>query len=199
MARIQQWSFEQRDIRLRFGLSLKAWPGTCYSLSYDWCKSVLSGRVPEEGDYDVAKSYMWTITSQHRAYRDTIRGGIETGYQWLSQLSHADCLVLREEAKGDHMDQTMAQVLDDESKIPRRSAVIVSSEDHAMAFAKQERASYFFDPNEGQYKVWGMLGDETVAILNANGYRDKWWLHIMTGQPRDKQHYLHRGNSRIAA
>lgn len=46
MARIQQWSFEQRDIRLRFDLSLKAWLGTCYSLSYDWCKSVLSGRVP---------------------------------------------------------------------------------------------------------------------------------------------------------
>ena len=195
MAKTQQWTFRQRSIRQQLGLSKSAWPGTCLSLSYDWCKSVLSGRIPEEGDYDLDKPYMWTITSQHRAYRATR----QNDYAWMIQLCKGDGLALKPELVGQHMDRTLVATVEDDQRIPAGSAVIISSPNHSMAFTKQEGSKgYFFDPNYGQWKVWGMVGDEIVAILNSNGYVDECDLWIMTGEPRDRQHYLGRGHAEAA-
>jgi hypothetical protein len=191
MAEIQQWGFRQRSIRLQLGLSTSVWPGTCFGLSYDWCKSVLSGRIPEEGTYDVNKSYVWTITSQHRAKRGAFSMGTME-YQYLAQLCRGDHIVLQPEITGNQMDDNLVRIIDDDGAVPVGSAVILGAPGHVMAFAKTgNQAGYFFDANEGQWKVWGMFGGEIVRLAKADN-QGEWELWIMSGQPRDRAHYLSR-------
>lgn len=177
----QDWAYDQGEI-----LDLKNkphWPGICLSLSYDWCKRVLSGIVPKLADYeDITPE---RAMSQQRAYRGDAR---LTTLDWVTMLAKGDNLTVKAHDAAGFSGLTTKINL-----VKPGQVCVLGIYGHAVALGKPgDGTGLFFDPNYGQYKDTEYIGLPIVQFLNQK-YNDDaqrpCQLRTLSGVPRDIAFY----------
>jgi virulence surface antigen len=178
---LKDWEYDQGEILDNKGKAY--WPGICLSLSYDWCKRILSGTTPKQHHYmDISPE---RAMSQQRAYRgDTA----QTTLQWVEMLARGDKLnVAAQDIQG------FSQLATPINSVGAGNACILGIPGHAVALFRKRTRVIFFDPNYGQYIAAGVLpGPQITKFLTkyyASDTNGDCQLRELSGRPRDHAHY----------